>query len=82
MKERAESGEVTNFMQIDSHRLTNLMLSSPDILTIPTKIIGYSYMLFKFFGFSFLFGIGTMLIFKIIFMGRRIYEKNKRVKRK
>jgi hypothetical protein len=55
MKERAESGEVTNFLQIDSHRLSFLMMSSPDIITIPTNLIGYGYMLFKFFGFSFLF---------------------------
>ena len=66
MKERAESGQVANFIQIDAHRLTNLMLSSPDLLTIPAQIIGYSYMLFKFFGVSFLLGIGTMIIFMII----------------
>ena len=66
MKERAESGEVTNFLQIDAHRLTFLMMSSPDIITIPTNLIGYGYMLFKFFGFSFLFGIGTLLLFMLI----------------
>ena len=66
MKERAESGEVTNFMQIDAHRLTFLMMSSPQILTIPTNLIGYSYMLFKFFGFSFIFGIATLLLFMFI----------------
>ena len=65
MKERAESGEVTNFMQIDAHRLTFLMMSSPQILTIPTNLIGYSYMLFKFFGFSFIFGIATLLLFNV-----------------
>jgi len=66
MKERAESGEVTNFLQIDAHRLTFLMMSSPDIITIPTNLIGYGYMLFKFFGFSFLFGIGTLLLFMLV----------------
>ena len=66
MKERAESGQVANFMQIDAHRLTFLMLSSPDFLTFPLQIVGYSYMLFKFFGISFIFGIGTMVLFMII----------------
>ena len=66
MKERAESGEVTNFMQIDAHRLTFLMRSSPEVLTIPTNLIGYCYMLFKFFGFSFVFGIVTLLLFMLI----------------
>ena len=66
MKERAESGEVTNFMQIDAHRLTFLMRSSPEVLTIPTNLIGYCYMLFKFFGFSFVFGIITLLLFMLI----------------
>ena len=66
MKERAESGEVTNFMQIDAHRLTFLMRSSPEVLTIPTNLIGYCYMLFKFFGFSFIFGIITLLLFMLI----------------
>jgi ABC-type bacteriocin/lantibiotic exporter with double-glycine peptidase domain len=42
------------------------MMSSPDIITIPTNLIGYGYMLFKFFGFSFLFGIGTLLLFMFI----------------
>ena len=66
MKERAESGQVTNFMQIDAHRLTFLMRSSPEVLTIPTNLIGYCYMLFKFFGFSFIFGIATLFLFMFI----------------
>ena len=66
MKERAESGQVTNFMQIDAHRLTFLMRSSPEVLTIPTNLIGYCYMLFKFFGVSFIFGIITLLLFMLI----------------
>ena len=66
MKERAESSQVTNFMQIDAHRLTFLMLSSPEVLTIPTNLIGYCYMLFKFFGVSFIFGIITLLLFMLV----------------
>ena len=66
MKERAESGEVTNFLQIDSFRLSFLMSTSASIVTIPTNLIGYCYMLFKFFGFSFIFGIIVLLLFMLI----------------
>ena len=66
MKERAESGQVTNFLQIDAHRLTFLMMSSHEVLTIPTNLLGYCYMLFKFFGFSFIFGIVVLLLFMLI----------------
>ena len=66
MKERAESGEVINFMNIDAHRITVLMKNCPEVLTIPMNLIGYSYMLFTFFGFSFIFGILTLLFFMFI----------------
>ena len=76
LKERAETGEVTNFMQIDAHRLTFLMMSSPDLLTIPTNLIGYSYMLFKFFGFSFIFGIVTLVFFMFVnFLFSKVTKK-------
>ena len=80
MKERAESGEVTNFLQIDAHRLTFLMMSSPDLITIPTNLVGYFYMLFKFFGFSFLFGIGTLFLF--IFVNFIFVRKLKKLHKK
>ena len=48
LKEKSKSGEVINYIQVDAHRLTFLMLSSPDLLTMPLQIIVFSYMLFKF----------------------------------
>ena len=80
MKERAETGQVTNFMQIDAHRLTFLMMSSPDLITIPMNLIGYSYMLFKFFGISFIFGIGTLIMFLLInvFFTRKFKKLHKK----
>ena len=65
-KERAETGELINYMQIDAHRLTLLMMNSPELLTIPTNIIGYNYMLFKFFGFSFIFAVIIFIIIMIL----------------
>jgi ABC-type multidrug transport system fused ATPase/permease subunit len=63
MKERAEMGQITNFLENDAFKITFLMMTSPDIITIPARIIGYCLMLFKFFGFCFIFGIGTFLCF-------------------
>jgi len=66
MKDKARSGEVINFIQVDAHKLTFLMLSSPDLVTFPTQIISYCYMLFKYFGISFIFGLVTLIIFLFI----------------
>ena len=65
MKERPEMGQITNLLDSDAQRLSSLMLSCPDILTIPTDLLGYGYMLIKFFGFSFIFGIATFLCFMV-----------------
>ena len=66
LKEKSKSGEVINYIQVDAHRLTFLMLSSPDLLTMPLQIIVFSYMLFKFFGWNFIFGLITLIIFLYI----------------
>ena len=63
LKEKSKSGEVINYIQVDAHRLTFLMLSSPDLLTMPLQIIVFSYMLFKFFGWNFIFGLITLIFF-------------------
>ena len=49
LKEKEEREEVIDYMNIDAHRITLLIKSFPDVLTIPMNIIGYSYELFKFF---------------------------------
>ena len=65
MKKKATTGEITNFIQVDSNKLTFLMLLSPDVLTMPILIIAYSYMLFKFMGVAFLYGILSTICFSI-----------------
>ncbi len=66
MKDKAKSGEIINFIQVDAHRLNQLMNITPSLITIPFQIISYSYMLFKFFGISFIFGLVTLIISFVI----------------
>ncbi|MCQ2818077.1 MAG: ATP-binding cassette domain-containing protein [archaeon] len=90
MKDRARSGEIVNFMTVDAFKLQRLMQTSPDLLTMPMQIVVYSYMLFQFFGFSFFFGLGTMIFFMFInlifhrkfkaFQKKQMKLKDKRMK--
>ena len=66
MKKKASTGEITNFIQVDSRKLQRLMLMSKDLLTMPIMLIAYIYMLFQFLGIAFIYGIGTMIFFSII----------------
>ena len=63
MRDKAKSGQVTNFMQIDSMKLTMMMLSSPDLVTIPILIVAYSYMLYMYMGLASFFGVLCLLFF-------------------
>ena len=62
MKERAEIGQITNFLENDSQKLTQLMIDCPNVFTIPINLIGFCFLLFKFLGISFLFGVATLLL--------------------
>ena len=83
MKDKAKTGEIINFMQVDAHRLNQLMNSTPSLITIPFQIIAYSYMLFKFFGISFIFGLITLIIFLVInFYFQRQFKKLQKIRMK
>ena len=79
MKDRARSGEIMNFMQVDARKLQMLMHMSPDLLTIPMMIVAYSYMLFKFFGIAFIFGFVTMFLF--FFLNFYFHRKFKKIQK-
>ena len=55
MEDNAESGEILNFVQVDSQKLTFMMMQSPNTITIPIMLIAYSIMLFTYLGWSFSF---------------------------
>ena len=63
LKGKSNQGEIINFLQVDSMKISMMMISSPGILIIPFQILIYIYLLFRFFGISFLFGFLALLIF-------------------
>ena len=61
-----KAGDIYNYLQGDSHKLTKLMSSSPDLFSVPFLIIMYNYLLFKYMGISFIIGFIVMIIFLFI----------------
>ena len=61
--QRASHGEIVNFIQIDSNRLSYLVVIAPNAFVAPLMIIAYIYLLFDFFGFTFIFGLTVLIIF-------------------
>ena len=60
------SGEIYNFVQIDSYKLCKLLINFPNLFTIPLLLIVYNYLLYKYIGISFIIGLLVMIIFLII----------------
>ena len=82
-KIKAESGEILNFVQVDSHKVTRMMLLSPNLVTIPIMIIAYSYMLFVFLGWQFAFGLATLLLFIVVnFYFQQKFKKHQKQNQK
>ena len=63
---KAETGEIVNYVQVDSNQLIRFVTMSPSLITIPISIIAYSFLLFQYLGIAFLFGLIVLLIFLII----------------
>ena len=61
--QRASQGEIVNFIQIDSNRLSYLVIIAPNAFVAPLMIIAYIYLLFDFFGLTFIFGLSVLMIF-------------------
>ena len=59
---RAKQGQIINFIDNDSCKLSDLIKNCPGIFINPIKIIAYIYLLFDFFGLSFLFGLIVLII--------------------
>ena len=64
--QRTTQGKIVNFIQNDSYKISDLIKKCPGIIIYPAKIIAYIYLLFNFFGISFLFGIIAFIIMIII----------------
>ena len=66
--QRTSKGKIVNFIQKDSSKISDLIKKCPDIIIAPSKIIAYIYLLFNFYGISFLFGLiafGIMLVINL-----------------
>ena len=61
-----KAGDIYNYIQSDSHKLSKLMSSCPNIISVPFLFIMYNYLLFKYMGISFVIGFIVMIIFLII----------------
>ena len=61
-----KAGDIYNYIQSDSHKLSKLMSSCPNLISVPFLIIMYSYLLFKYMGISFIMGFIVMIFFLII----------------
>ena len=77
---KAETGEIVNYVQIDSNQLIRFVTMSPSLITIPISIFAYSFLLFNYLGISFSFGLGVLIIFLLInyFMQRTFKKLQKR----
>ena len=60
------SGEIYNFVQIDSYKLCKLIINIPNLFSIPILLVAYNYLLYKYIGISFVIGVVVMIIFLII----------------
>ena len=60
------SGEIYNYVQIDSYKLCKLMINFPNLFSIPLLLVAYNYLLYRYIGISFVIGVFVMIIFLII----------------
>ena len=73
---KAETGEIVNYVQIDSNQLIRFVTMSPSLITIPISIFAYSFLLFSYLGISFSFGLGVLFIFLVInYLMQRTFKK-------
>ena len=60
------TGEIYNYVQIDSNKLCKLIINLPNIISIPILLIAYNYLLYQYIGIAFIPGVIVMIIFLII----------------
>ena len=79
--QRANHGEIINFIQIDSMRLSFLVAIAPNAFVAPLMIIAYIYLLFDFFGLTFLSGLTILLTFMVMnyFIAKAFRRRQKRM---
>ena len=64
--QRATHGEIINFTQVDSEKILWMIEECPQLIVAPFKIISFIYLLFKYFGLSFLAGFVMLILMFVI----------------
>ncbi len=72
-KVRKNKSEIINNIQFDTAKFFNALALAPNFITTPIIILLYIYLLFKFFGFSFM--VGFILLCIIVFFSYLIQSK-------
>ena len=65
--------DIINYIEIDSYKLINSILTIPNFVILPFSLIIYLYMIFDFFGSSFYYGLIVFVVFMLanfIFLSR------------
>lgn len=65
-KSTSSEGELINNIQIDAEKFADFLVVSPDTLILPFQLTFYIYLLFKFFGFTFLFGFACLALLIVV----------------
>jgi ATP-binding cassette subfamily C (CFTR/MRP) protein 1 len=65
-KENFNEGDIMNFIQVDTESLGRFFYYFPKTIVFPFQFSMYMYMLFVFFGKTFIFGFLTFIILMII----------------
>ena len=78
---KAETGEIVNYVQVDSNQLIRFVTMSPQLLTIPISIIAYSALLFLYVGFAFFYGLIVLIIFLILnYIMQKTFKKLQKIR--
>ena len=59
-------GSLVNFIQIDAENFGEFFTYTPATFVLPFQILFFIYLLFKFFGFAFLFSLASLIIILIV----------------
>ena len=78
-------GNIVNFIQLDAEKLGDFFSYIPLTVVLPLKIFFFVYLLFKYFGLTFILGLITLimiLFFSIYSQGRRSFYQKELLKYK
>ena len=78
-------GNIVNFIQLDAEKLGDFFSYIPVTVVLPLKIFFFVYLLFKYFGLTFILGLIALILilfFSIYSQGKRAYYQKELLKYK